>query len=111
MKGWIRLGLVVSVIWLVASCCYFFYHVHAESQDWPKVVRATSNNGPWAVVSQDSFYAYCDAQSSHVQCKPKVLNLALIAALPIGVAWAIVIAAVLATAWVRAGFNPGHGPE
>ena len=103
LKGWQRIGIGLSLVWLLATSTWFFQHL-------PEA------NGP-AIAS---VYLQCITQPKAVgdNCKAKAewfsqeelaeLEAARVwaALLPIIVAWVLVYIVVWTVRWIRRGFQP-----
>lgn len=109
-RGWIRLGVVLSIAWVVGVFAYAISDHYALRADAIATVDAPEPATPpvvtrWDIVGQQSFLTECDIKYKLVTCSPRVLNLALLTFLPIVGGWLIVVLIVYAVLWIRAGFR------
>jgi len=85
-KGWIRLGIVLSVVWMVGVVIYAAFDFSSVRADLSTSVRtsdASFAKGGWEVVGQESFLTTCDAKDKQVLCSPRVFNLLGLAPVPV----------------------------
>lgn len=107
-KGWIRLGIVLSIGWLVVALAYAtldFSRVSAKEAGWETV--GNSNALPFETVPI-SLFTECHGYGGGgvpTTCSPRYLNVALLVLVPVALGWALVLAVVYATLWIRAGFR------
>jgi hypothetical protein len=98
-KGWIRIGIVLSVLWIVA---FWSYSVLLYRQ-------ATPFQGTWLFKQDQDKSQPVGEQDGHrlVPVKPALRPLPFIAVTfaPIAAGWVFVIAVVYTTAWVSRGFR------
>lgn len=118
-RGWFRVGVVLSAVWLLVAGGYVGFHYYKESEHFTTVVWETRNEGQWAVVGQDSFLLRCESKrlSRHVEtffqllteaepkCNINPRNVALLLVSPLAIVWLFVALVVRAVPWIRAGFK------
>jgi hypothetical protein len=92
-KGWKRLGLVLTVLWVGLVCAYALFDWHAP---WYE------KGAFFTVINRDVYYRTSGSVTPTVVFNnAKFFNVMLI---PVGVLW-MLISAVPAIKWVRAGFK------
>jgi hypothetical protein len=106
-KGWIRLGIVLSVAWLILALAYAgfdYYRVNSKEAGWETVGRSSA---PPAEIKPASFLTECgfEGKKNLTTCSTRYVNLALLVLGPIASGWLIVFLIVYAALWVRAGFR------
>lgn len=109
-KGWIRLGVVLSVAWIVGVLIYAVLEHYSVRGDLTTSINLPEPSSPpvvshWEIVGQQSFLTDCDVKQKQVSCSPRFTNLALLSLLPIISCWLIAVLVVYAVRWVRAGFR------
>lgn len=109
--GWIRLGIVLSCVWLVAVLTYTtfdFYRINSKEAGWENVPKI---GAPSVVPVKDirrlSLLTECghDGKQPMTTCAPRYANLALLILGPIAAGWLVVLLIVYAVLWIRAGFR------
>jgi len=106
--GWIRLGIVLSLVWLLGVLVYAGIEYRTVETDLTKSVQSPNpalKTGGWEVIGQQTLVTNCGVKNKQVSCSPRLANLALLAFAPITVAWFVVLLIVRAVVWVRAGFK------
>jgi len=106
-KGWGRLGVVLSAVWLVVALAYaaFDYHrINSKEGGWETAGRSADHS---AEMSPKSLLTECGYENDQIysSCSPRYRNITILVFGPIAVAWLLVIALVYAALWVRAGFR------
>lgn len=105
-KGWIRLGIVVSVTWLILVFSYAvfdYFRVNSMESGWQQPERS----GPLPVETRPiSLLTECgyEGKETLTTCSPRYLNLMLLVLGPIALGWLPVLL-VYGVLWVRAGFR------
>ena len=108
-KGWIRLGAVLSVAWIIGVSVYAatdHYSVRAdlvEQVNSPEYSQTPPVLTHW--VDHQTFLTDCDVELKQVSCTPRFTNLAMLILTPIIGCWLIVVLLVYTVLWVRAGFR------
>ena len=108
-KGWIRLGIVFSVAWIVGVLIYAVsnhYTVRAdivEQVNSPEYSQTPSVVTRW--VDRQTFLTDCDVKEKLVSCSPQFSNVALLILLPVVGFWLTGVLIVYTFLWVRAGFR------
>lgn len=103
--GWIRLGIVVSALWLVASAAYvaFDYVSHSVEMESRTVTPKDRAEG-WEPVVFSTTFTACNFAGT-VSCSPNWATIAVVVLLPLVSLWIIAVVTVVAFQWVRAGFK------
>jgi hypothetical protein len=106
-KGWVRLGIVLSVTWLIlmlAYAAYDYYHVNSREAGWETVGRSSALP---VETRQTSLLTECGYEGKKIltTCSTRYVNLALLVLVPIASGWLIVYLIVYAVRWVLAGFS------
>lgn len=107
-KGWIRLGVVLSVVWMVGVAIYAALDFSSVRADLLTSVRTSDPSlakSGWEVVGQESFLTTCDAKDKQVLCSPRIFNVLGLALVPVAASWLVAFLLVYAALWVRAGFR------
>ena len=104
--GWIRLGIVISILWLLAIAGYVTYDYYSVqlALSQPKSF-VEPNTKEWIVVAQQSVLTECKTGHGLIICGLHWRHLALLAILPILAAWLVTTLISAAFLWVRAGFG------
>ena len=104
-QGWIRLGIVISVIFL-ASLHFFLYLNHQElSSSITSSSSDTTTSDVWEVVGLESRFFSCSAAGSTSDCKIKLVPYVIATLTPLLVLWGLIPALVSTYRWVRSGFK------
>lgn len=117
--GWLRLGLIISFMWLLGATGIISLLHNRETNDFNSTAWGTRNNGEWAVVGKESFLSACKAKSTsqpietlqdfqrlaEPECNVRLDHAAIILIAPMGIAWLLIPVAVWTFLWVRKGFN------
>lgn len=107
-NGWVRLGVVLSLAWLLGVLVYAGVEYHYTLEDLTSSVQSPDpalKPGGWEVIGQESLVINCGVREKQVSCSLRLGNLALLIFGPIAAAWLVVLAFVYAAMWVRAGFR------
>jgi disulfide bond formation protein DsbB len=99
--GWLRLGILVSVIWFLGVAFYAAYEWDSERIQFTSAALMSESKGEWAVVGQESFWVSCHLVEKKTSCSSKVLNILGVEVVPLIAMWCL----AFAVAWVRAGFR------
>lgn len=107
--GWRRLGIVLSVAWLIGVSIYaaWEYRSVQDSLDNSVLLPELSPQLPqgWQLYGQQTFLTECKIENKHVFCSPRVVNLFTLALLPVSLVWILIILLVRVFLWVRSGFR------
>lgn len=107
-RGWIRLGLALSFLWLVVSVTYAtfdFWRVSSAESGW-ETAGGHSNTLPLTIPI--SLFTECRGYGGNVvvtTCSPRYLNIAFLMFGPIALGWPLILACVNVALWVREGFQ------
>jgi len=107
-RGWIRLGVALSIAWLLGVALYAAFDFASVRDDLLTSVRTSDPalaKGGWEVVGQETFLTTCDSKEKQVSCSPRVLHLLGLAFLPVALSWIVTLLLVYAVLWIRAGFR------
>jgi hypothetical protein len=112
IKGWIRLGIVLSSAWVVAVLAYAifdFYTFNSKEAGWESAPKASATAPviPVREINSVSLLTECGHDGKHVEtsCWPRYGSVTLLVFAPIAAGWIIVLVTVLAVLWIRAGFR------
>jgi len=107
-KGWIRLGIICSIAWLIGVLVFAGIEYHTVQADLTLSVQFVDpllTAGKWEVVGKQTFITNCGVNEKQVSCSPRFANLALLAIGPVALGWVLVVLIVYAVIWVHAGFR------
>ncbi|SRR5581483_5158962 len=108
-KGWIRLGVVLSLVWVLGVLIYAGIEYHTVRTNLTNTVQSPTNSSidgdRWEIVGQKTFAISCAVKNKQISCAPRFKNLVLLAIAPVIVAWVLVILITCAATWVRTGFD------
>ncbi len=107
-KGWLRLGIALSLTWIVGALIYSaidYYLINSTESGWETEGR--SERGLPAESTRTSFLTRCgyEEKQALTTCSPRYSNVALLALVPLLGGWVFVTAAVFVFLWVREGFR------
>lgn len=108
-RGWFRLGTVLSAVWVIGVLVYAAYDYHTVSTDLTSSANPFQAIPPppegFEVVGQQSLLTECTLKQKAAICSPRLINLAALSLLPIGLVWLVTSLSVFAFLWIRAGFK------
>ena len=107
-KGWIRLYIVLSAVWIVGIVIYAAFDFSSVRWDLSTAVGKSDPsfaNSGWVLKGQESFLTTCNVKNQQVSCSPRVLSLLGLALVPVVMSWPIAFLLVRVVLWVRAGFR------
>lgn len=106
-KGWCRLGVVLSVLWLVVAggiVSYSYFNTKAQFNTPPSEIPPPLTGA--TITFMPSTFAQCLINSaSERTCALKGTRIVVFELAPVVAGWAIVVLLVIAVRWVRAGFR------
>lgn len=117
MKGWLRLGVVLSLVWLLSVCTYVgfdYWRINSVEAGWEHVGRVNVPSGaernPFDQFDEPapkSFFVICGAEAATqtTTCSLRINNFLFVAVGPIFAVWLVAVLGGLAVLWVRAGFR------
>ena len=98
LDGWQRIGVVLSVVWVVVGGTWGWRHAHDKiDEEFRACVRAFETPAEFQACRETRFRAIV---------VPRGYSAALIALAPIAVVWLLVYALVALVRRVRRGFRP-----
>lgn len=104
--GWVRLGVVLTVVWLTAVATYIAWELHTVGDELvatasrpPETITPPLPDG-FEISGQQTLWVDCNLDAKRAVCSPRLLHTLSLAFLPIGVLWA----SGWAFLWVKAGF-------
>ncbi len=105
-KGWTRLGTVLSLAWLLGTLIYATVEFQTVQVNLTESINSPKPNDPFAalgfeITGQQTFLTNCNVKEKRVSCSPRISRIALLATVPVVIAWILVVAFI----WVRAGFR------
>jgi hypothetical protein len=120
INGWIRLGILLSGIWVLAFCAYLFYEYRSCEDDFASRVWHSRNSLQWQVIGDEGpFFTFSlegtlpeggdygtEFIRSKTICNIKVGPCFIWMFGPVIVGWAIIPLSVWSCRWVGKGFRP-----
>ena len=107
-KGWIRLGVVLSLAWLLGVLVFSIYeHYAAKSYFAASLKEIIGKYGRDVEARYQTLLTDCSGEESAIACSPRWINLALLVLGPVLGCWVLAIVLTYAALWIRAGFR-GH---
>lgn len=104
-RGWMRLGVVLSVAWIVVVVVFTGYQYRETRFDLLSSIGSPQHSGDgWEIIGKQVLLFECSVNSMKVSCHPRADNLALLAIGPIALTWVFAYLFAVSVAWVRAGF-------
>lgn len=107
--GWLRLGIVLSVAWLIGVSIYAVWEYRSVQDSLNASVLLPELNSQfpqgWQLYGQQTFLTDCKIENMRVFCSPRVVNLFTLALLPVLLVWILIILLVRVFLWVRSGFR------
>lgn len=114
-RGWFRLGVVLSAVWLLAAGGYVVFDHYQETEHFTTAIWETRNEGEWAIIGQDAFLLRCESKplsrpvetlsqfliEAEPQCNIKPGKVGLLLISPLAIVWVFVILVVKAVVWIR----------
>lgn len=118
MKGWFRLGVVLSVIWCISFSSYVLSRYTDFVEECATKIWETRNEAKWAIVGQDDALFSCSLKEdlpedgkygpelikSKMVCRAKWTPCLLCGVGTVIAAWMIALAMIWSYKWVRRGF-------
>lgn len=113
MNGWQRIGIVLSVIWMMGSAYPAYYYFSHPARPWENDPIVSDIRLSAGAIMDDNFGFVPDSpgQSDWVPVFPSyhpVQSSAEAIILPPIIAWIIIYILVWTLAWIRAGFKKGE---
>lgn len=123
MKGWLRLVVVVSALFIVVIHGFVAYEYTevkeklAVSQEsinaygkgqgdiFDKMAAAAFDTSKYEIVGQEGTFIRCSIESPSITCSVKKKSYFLALLVPLAVLWFVLPGLVWAFRWVRAGFK------
>ncbi len=117
--GWVRLGIVFSVLWLLGASMTIGLLYNKRINDFNSITWETRNQGRFIIVGEESFLFECNAKAiSHSidnltefqdlakpECHIKIDRVTLVTIVPVVVGWLVIPLVVWVVLWVRKGFK------
>lgn len=106
--GWVRLGIVLSVVWLlmvIAYAAYDYHSVNSKEGGWETIHTPGEIAYPKTTFKTNLTQCANSGNPPITSCSPRIENIALIIFVPIGIGWLLVVTLVFAVTWVRDGFR------
>ncbi len=104
MKGWIRLGIVLSVVWIVAFNLYGFIGYRMQEKKFTMEVRSSMGQRFQIVGSEGVLFTCLDTQTKGPVCQINLANYFLVMLGPVIAGWAVPLA-IRSYQWVQDGFR------
>ena len=118
MKGWLRIGIVLSVMWCISFSVYALLRYRHFADECVVHMWETRNEGTWRVVGLEDHLFKCSLKDdlpeggnygtelikSKTTCSVKMLPCLLWMSGPIIAAWLLIPVLVWSFLWVRKGF-------
>jgi len=116
LRGWHRLGITLSVIWLVICTVYLALDLHSMSVQTVEAVYSARKDDI-GVVGQSGRFTACELTGSgrppadtesielRVSCRPLLAPTAWLCGLPLALMWTVVPLTAFAFRWTVAGFR------
>jgi hypothetical protein len=122
LNGWKRLGILASVVWIIAA---FFYTFHTERQRDIRMYVTAAETGPMACPPSlaDTMERHDAGLPSPMECMNEIeasieralpierKDAAIVALVPVPFAWLGVYLIIFFVKWVRRGFVAGGESE
>ncbi|NOJ46054.1 hypothetical protein [Bradyrhizobium archetypum] len=105
MRGWIRLGLVLSVIWVLVAFFYVRNSDMKSAQNFSSLAYSTCSNAKAAAKNFDLKECSEKASKAYQSMDPGPSNALVGALLPLPLMWLAVWLAVAVVRWVIRGFK------
>lgn len=108
MRGWARLGVVLSIVWLLGVLAYTmhdYWSLQSAVSSTAAGHRSDAGFDEWEIVSTHSALSICNHQTVPPKCSLRVANVFTLALGPIVAIWMLTFSTVVAIRWVRAGFR------
>ncbi len=107
-RGWLRLGVVLSVTWCALVFAYAAYDHFATNRGLVEAIAnqdEASKRAGWDYIGQVTTFTRCEVKGNAVSCQPRIWHLLLATAGPLIAMWLLGILGSIAYLWVRAGFR------
>lgn len=102
-KGWIRLGVVLSLAWFLGVLIYAAFDFQTVQTN---LTTSVNSGNPFRnYAGQNTLLTNCDVKEKQVSCSPRFGSIALLSAAPVVITWILLAAVVYAALWIRAGFR------
>jgi hypothetical protein len=108
MRGWARLGVVLSMVWLLGVLAYTGYDYWSLQSSVSNSVVGRDGGvalDEWDVVSVSTALSTCNLQQIQPECSVHATRLAAWLFGPLVAIWISVVGVVATVRWVRAGFQ------
>ena len=107
MKGWVRLGIVFSTLFIVTFHSFVAYE-YIEVKD--KLALSNLNTkedseSEWQITGQEGTFISCSINTPPITCTIKKKSYFLVLLAPLVVLWLLLPIFLWAFYWVRAGFK------
>lgn len=86
-KGWIRLGIVISLAWMIGVASFTAFEYKSTIDDFASAV-ASMKDEQFQIVGQDGFLFNCSVKTGNPSCNLKIGNFLLILVAPVLTGWA-----------------------
>lgn len=118
-KGWMRLGVVLSTLWIIGASVTIGMLYSKITDEFFTDAWTTQDSSGWAVVGMQSFLFKCEAQrlsepaatieefksNANPQCNLINQNAAIVLLLPVICVWILIPLGVKLFFWIRDGFR------
>lgn len=106
-KGWIRLGIVLSLAWILSVVAFGTYDYFAARSDTGALRSFPDRSlaGGWEEPGKRTAFTFCLVRETGVSCEIHFTFLALLALAPVIIGWLVAVAVAVSFRWVREGFR------
>jgi hypothetical protein len=112
-SGWLRLGIIISIVWLFTASSYIIIDINNDKDEFITNVYDSTHDKQWKVVGQESEYSICKSVSTEqpinsisdikTTCKPKVVSISSLVFIPLILFWLICTFSFKSIQWIRNG--------
>jgi hypothetical protein len=107
LNGWVRIGIVLSILWVLGGGIYANRLVTQTAINSSNLIYSLCTSSPPSDAAQSGFYKYCGMQRDDIYkdaTQYRVRDVALFALLPVPIFWLIAYIIVLTFRWIKKGF-------
>lgn len=106
-RGWIRIGIVLSVLWLIGVGVSAAIEFKNMKSDLERTIASPAKDSEFEIVGTLGHFVNCSVIGKEAVCRIDRSEFAIYALVPIITAWVSITLLVFAIVWIHAGFGRG----
>jgi len=108
LNGWVRIGIVLSVLWVLGAGIYTNKQVTEIAVDSSSLVYRLCTSSPPSDAEQTGFFKYCELKRDEIYQDAvhyRMRDVAIFSLGPLPIFWLIGFICVMTYRWIKKGFK------